>query len=116
MMQANCRVLFWTGISGSKPPSLAIPTAIAPEKGRFALEIWNARKAAIQDASSSPGSGGSAAALTPRPGDRRPHQTAWLRQAATGTSVSVCDRRGTQDLHTESELSGPMPHFSGAMV
>jgi hypothetical protein len=49
----GCRVPFWTGNSGSKPPSLAIPTAIAAEKGRFALENRTARKAAIHDASSS---------------------------------------------------------------
>jgi hypothetical protein len=53
---ARCRVPFWTGNSGSKPPSLAIQTAIAPEKGRFALESWTARKAAIHDASNPPGS------------------------------------------------------------
>jgi hypothetical protein len=109
--QYACRVPFWAGISGSKPPSLAIPTAIAPEKGRFALEIWNSRKAAIHDA----GSGGPAAALTPRPGTgghtrplgcaRRPlaHPSAFVTAAYPG-------------LHIESELSGPKPHFSGAMV
>jgi hypothetical protein len=51
---STCRVPFWTGNSGSKPPYLAIQTAIPPEKGRFALENWAARKAAIHDASNSP--------------------------------------------------------------
>ena len=46
---------------------------------------------AIHDASSPPGSGGPAATHTPRP-EEATHQTAWLRQAASGTSVSVCDR------------------------
>jgi hypothetical protein len=52
-----CRVPFSTENSGSKPSSLAIPTAIAPEKGRFAPENWAARKAAFHDASNPPGSG-----------------------------------------------------------
>ena len=54
------------------------------------LENWRARKVAIHDASSPPGSGGPAATHTPRP-EEATHQTAWLRQAASGTSVSVCD-------------------------
>ena len=38
--QPYCRVPFSTGNSGSKPSNLAFPTAIAPEKGRFAPEKW----------------------------------------------------------------------------
>jgi hypothetical protein len=116
-----------------------------PEKGRFALENWAARKAAIHDASSSPGNGGVrqagraqpvppgaswpvwllclagrlAEALTRGQGQEATPEAAWLHQAASGTSVSFCDRchRCVQaDLHIESELSGPMPHFSGATV
>jgi hypothetical protein len=55
-----------TGNSRSKPRSLAIPTAIAPEKGRFALEI-GARQAAIHYASSSPGGGWGATWCRPWP-------------------------------------------------
>jgi hypothetical protein len=51
------RVPFWTEFSGSKPPSLAIPTAITPEKRSALLWKRNARKAAIHYASSSAGSG-----------------------------------------------------------
>ena len=40
-----------------------------------------------------------------------------LAAPASGTFVSVCDPLRTQvDLHIESEFSGPMPHFSGAMA
>jgi hypothetical protein len=89
-----CRVPYWTGNSGSKPPSLAIQTAIAPEKGRFALENWAARKAAIHDASRSPGSGGVRQAGRAQPVPPGVSWPAWLLCLAGRLAEALTPRSG----------------------
>jgi hypothetical protein len=49
---------FGPEIPDQSRPVLPFRPTLAPENGRFALENWAARKAAIHDASNSPGSGG----------------------------------------------------------
>ena len=115
----------------SKPPSLAIPTAIAPENR-------TARKAAIHDASSSPGNGGVrqagraqpvppgasgrcrrgssvsprlAEALTPRPGT--PGTGGHARGRLTAPSAANC-APPTAAQHSKGHASSAKSHPSGA--
>ena len=69
---------FGPEIPDQSRPALPIPTAIAPEKGRFALENWAACKAAIHDASNSPGSGGMRQAGRAQPVPPGASWPAWL--------------------------------------
>ena len=118
MKQVYFCVPFWTGNSGSRPPSPAIPTAIASENGRFAPENWNAREvqsprqplaqqprdAICGKRASRPCPARQADATgplphpclaetpTPRPGTVRPRQTAWLSRLDR-SSLSLPRRR-----------------------
>ena len=118
----RCRVPFWTGNSGSKPPSLANSDRYCsgkrplcsgklgrtqggnPRRQQLARQRWGAT-GGTGAASSARCVMAGVAPLTGRPPGRGAHTEAGARRPRTQA-----------DLHIEFELSGPMPHFSGAMV